>query len=250
MKKRTRIARWIFPFMSIFTCPLAIPLVIGWWYLPRRRPWAWWMLVGVYVVQAVMLSQIGPTKKHPTPIPWYAVAVMIAVLTIPALLILLTDRPWGWKPAAVPDEPIGACLKRRTRIVAWITVVLCGAEFLLSSAVEPLSFAVGSHKSHFTKDVALTLPVAIQFCFWTALLYERKWGWWGSVVFTFIGGLWGIWFIAFKPVHRIAGHEVYNSPQAMLVYGIMGLAFTALAMWILLTDRPRGWGKGTEEKPA
>ena len=47
--------------------------------------------------------------------------------------------------------------------------------------------------------------------------------------------------MAFKPAQGIVGHEVYNSPQAIFIYSLVGLLLTLLILLILLTDRPAGW---------
>lgn len=243
MKKRTRIARWVFVMTSVIPPTLVtIPIMVAWYYLVRRRAWAWWGLMGLYVMQVfLLLPYMGPSKRHPAHWPWYDVLVFLAVLTIPALCILLTDRPSGWKPQGAADDLIGHNLKRWTRVVAWIGVASSGAGFLGWLASEPMSRSIGPQEGNLLKGFAQAVFGPVQFCFWTGLLYERRWGWWGSVATTFISGLWGIWFIAFKPVQGIASHEVYNSPQAVFVYSIVGLLLTAFSMWILLTDRPSDW---------
>ena len=249
MKKRTRIARWVFVVLSILPPTyLTLPIIVGWWFLVRRRAWAWWTLIGLYALQVIaLLPYTGPSKRHPMPWPWYDVLAFVAVLTIPALFILLIDGPWGWKPSNVPDDPIGRNLKRWTRVVAWIGVVSFAAGFLIWLAFEPMSRSIGLHEGNRLKGLANTLLSLLQFCFWLALLYERKWGWWGSVASTSISGLWGIWFMAFKPAQGIVGHEVYNSPQAIFIYSLVGLLLTPLILLILLTDRPSGWRPGMPE---
>ena len=131
MKKRTRVVAWIFLVYSAGSCLLFFPVMLMthwrnvvpgvlwsiqwplWIGLIGHRKWAWRPLATIYIAMFLFMLQhvarlpgfyaAHPGMSHRLPMVLMGNIGATLVMTVLPLIILLTDRPSGWRP---PTEPV------------------------------------------------------------------------------------------------------------------------------------------------
>ncbi len=224
-----------------------ILFLVGWVYLLKNRVWAWTMLVWLSGIFALGALALGLTMVSgsgtgswlvlfmPSPFGW---------ISIPALILLLTDKPSGWnkqQPGALPPDQQPSVLKKRTRAIAWTFLVVS----VWSLAELPIAIMAFRHRPVSWVSGLLS---SVLWVFWIALLRGRTWAWWTLVAAYTASSAWYAWGITQAPAYYATHHKALAHPwQAMIPGTVMLVLMGLVPLWALLADRPSGWANPQSE---
>jgi len=134
-------------------------------------------------------------------------------------------------------------MKKRTRIIAWIFLSITGCAFCAAIYIFGIAHVFARLPLRLIVDMLLW---GLQWPFWLYLLRRKAWAWSTLVaVYSLLFARW-LYHMGWRMVHGTAYQGTHVSPILNLVVSAYALIIVILPLWALLTDRPNGWARNTE----
>lgn len=130
-------------------------------------------------------------------------------------------------------------MKKRTRVIAWIFLIVECCTFLLSLIIN--TKYILNHTSQILDLIPLLSLLVVQGLLWLMLLKEQKWAWWVLTIEHTLLTLGCMWCSGELMISYLT-HQKFHIPIVpLIVLAIFFLAIYGTTFWVLLTDRPSGW---------
>jgi hypothetical protein len=121
-------------------------------------------------------------------------------------------------------------VKLRTRIVAWFFLIVWSLAALVSMPKMIGNYGGAFHR-HFVQTTLISVFLLLLLCTivaWARLLARRKWAWWFLVIWD--------------PIIPVIEAALLGSRFTSIGDAVPDLILEAVVLFVLLTDRPSGWG--------
>ena len=137
-------------------------------------------------------------------------------------------------------------MKKRTRVVAWICMLVWVCLLAWSAYGSILTLSWGGHDPPWQTILGwagLVLPILP----WVFLLRRQPWAWWVLTIIYCGLALSALYGLALTPGYW--WHRRHDVPAVamMTAFRLVWEAILCLPVFFLLTDRPGGWGKAESE---